>query len=237
MTNKPHLLIVEDDDETRELIQLHLEGRGFRVTAVANGAQMKRALESGDFSLILLDLMLPGEGGLSLCRTLRNQKSATPIIMLTALGEPADRIVGLDSGADDYVSKPFSPRELVARIGAVLRRTRSATAATGEKLGFAGYVLDLARRALLDPLGAEVELTAGEYDLLVALAQRPRRVLNRDQLIELTHGPSAAPFDRSVDVHVSRLRCKLRLTADAPDIIRTVRYGGYMFAADIVHAD
>ncbi len=235
MTNTPHLLIVEDDRETRELVTRYLTGRGFRATAVRNGAEMRQAMEGGGFSLLLLDLMLPGEDGLTICRRLRAAKSKIPIIMLTALGEEADRIVGLESGADDYLPKPFSPRELVARIGAVLRRTESAAApAPEDRLSFSGFVLEPERRRLLNPEGVEVELTGGEYELLVALARRPRRVLNRDQLLDLTRGREASPFDRSIDVQISRLRRKLQCAPEGAEIIKTVRFGGYVFAAEVL---
>jgi two-component system OmpR family response regulator len=234
MTNTPHILVVEDDRETRDLVARYLSGRGFRVTTTKNGGEMRQALETGNFSLVLLDLMLPGEDGLSLCRRLRAEKSGMPIIMLTALGEEADRIVGLESGADDYLPKPFSPRELVARITAVLRRADPAAAPAEEtRLAFAGFILEQDRRRLIGPEGAEITLTAGEYDLLVALARRPRRVLNRDQLLDLTKGREASPFDRSIDVQVSRLRRKLQHAPDAPEIIKTVRFGGYVFSAEV----
>jgi two-component system OmpR family response regulator len=234
MVNTPHLLVVEDDRETRELVTRYLTGRSFRVTAVHNGAEMRQALESGSFSLLLLDLMLPGEDGLTICRKLRAAKLTIPIIMLTALGEEADRIVGLESGADDYLPKPFSPRELVARITAVLRRADITAAAPEDRLSFAGFVLEPERRRLLNPEGAEVELTGGEYELLVALARRPRRVLNRDQLLDLTRGREASPFDRSIDVQISRLRRKLQCAPEGSEIIKTVRFGGYVFAAEVL---
>jgi two-component system, OmpR family, response regulator len=234
MVNTPHILVVEDDRETRDLVARYLSGRGFRVSSAKNGLEMRQSLETGNFNLILLDLMLPGEDGLSLCRRLRAEKSNIPIIMLTALGEEADRIVGLESGADDYLPKPFSPRELVARITAVLRRADlTAEPAEESRLTFAGFVLEPGQRRLLNAEGTEVELTAGEYDLLVALARRPRRVLNRDQLLDLTKGREASPFDRSIDVQVSRLRRKLQAAPDAPEIIKTVRFGGYVFAAEV----
>jgi two-component system OmpR family response regulator len=234
MVNTQHILVVEDDRETRDLVARYLSGRGFRVSSAKNGAEMRQSLETGNFSLILLDLMLPGEDGLSICRRLRAEKSNIPIIMLTALGEEADRIVGLESGADDYLPKPFSPRELVARITAVLRRADPTAAPADEsRLAFAGFVLEPDRRRLSNADGVEVELTAGEYDLLVALARRPRRVLNRDQLLDLTKGREASPFDRSIDVQVSRLRRKLQATPDTPEIIKTVRFGGYVFAAEV----
>jgi two-component system OmpR family response regulator len=236
MGNSQHILVVEDDRETRELVTRYLSGRGFRVTAVRNGVEMRQAMEGGSFALLLLDLMLPGEDGLSICRKLRAVQATIPIIMLTALGEEADRIVGLESGADDYLPKPFSPRELVARITAVLRRG-DATAIAVEpeaRLSFVGFILEPARRRLLNPEGAEVELTGGEYDLLVALVRRPRRVLNRDQLLDLTRGREASPFDRSIDVQISRLRRKLQCAPQGAEIIKTVRFGGYVFAAEVL---
>jgi two-component system OmpR family response regulator len=235
MVNTPHLLVVEDDRETRDLVARYLAGRGFRVTTVRNGGEMRQALETGNFSLMLLDLMLPGEDGLAICRKLRAAKSPIPIIMLTALGEEADRIVGLESGADDYLPKPFSPRELVARINAVLRRSDVAAAPEPEdRLSFAGFMLEPERRRLLDSHGTEIELTAGEYDLLLVLARRPRRVLNRDQLLDLTKGREASPFDRSIDVQISRLRRKLQGASEGAEIIKTVRFGGYVFAAEVL---
>ena len=235
MSNTHQILVVEDDRETRDLIARYLEGRGFRVATARNGPEMFDRLENGAFSLLLLDLMLPGEDGLSLCRRLRAAKATIPIIMLTALGEEADRIVGLESGADDYLPKPFSPRELVARINAVLRRSEIASKNEPvDRLAFAGFVLEPGRRVLFDPEGREVDLTAGEYDLLVTLAQRPRRVLSRDQLLDLTKGRAATPFDRSIDVQVSRLRRKLRRAPEMPEIIKTVRFGGYVFAAEVL---
>jgi two-component system OmpR family response regulator len=232
MATTPHLLVVEDDRETRDLVARYLTGGGFRVTTARNGVEMREALAAGNFSLLLLDLMLRGEDGLTICRKLRAEKSAIPIIMLTALGEEADRIVGLEGGADDYLPKPFSPRELVARIAAVLRRTdRTAAADPEDRLAFAGFVLEPERRRLLSPQGQEIDLTGGEYELLVTLARRPHRVLNRDQLLDLTKGREASPFDRSIDVQVSRLRRKLQCAPGVPEIIKTVRFGGYVFAA------
>jgi two-component system OmpR family response regulator len=236
MGNSQHILVVEDDRETRELVTRYLSGRGFRVTAVRNGVEMRQAMEGGSFALLLLDLMLPGEDGLSICRKLRAVQATIPIIMLTALGEEADRIVGLESGADDYLPKPFSPRELVARITAVLRRGDATAIAVDPeaRLSFVGFILEPARRRLLNPEGAEVELTGGEYDLLVALVRRPRRVLNRDQLLDLTRGREASPFDRSIDVQISRLRRKLQCAPQGAEIIKTVRFGGYVFAAEVL---
>jgi len=235
MEQTPHVLIVEDDRETRELLCRYLTGRGFRATSVRDGVEMREALKAGSFNLLVLDLLLPGEDGLSLCRGLRAAQSGVPIIMLTALGEESDRVVGLESGADDYLPKPFSPRELVARIVAVLRRAKVTSKPELEgRLCFAGFILEPQRRRLLDPSGCEVDLTGGEYELLAVLAQRPRRVLNRDQLIDLTKGRASSPYDRSIDVQISRLRRKLHRTADGRDIIKTVRFGGYVFAAEVL---
>ena len=235
MATTPHLLVVADERETRDLVARYLTGRGFRVTTARNGAEMRQAISAGSFNLMLLDLMLPGEDGLTICRKLRAEKSTLPIIMLTALGEEADRIVGLEGGADDYLPKPFSPRELWARITAVLRRTdRGSPAEPEDRLSFAGFLLEPERRRLIGPQGREIDLTGGEYDLLVALARRPHRVLNRDQLLDITKGREASPFDRSIDVQVSRLRRKLQCAPDVPEIIKTVRFGGYVFAAEVV---
>jgi len=235
MSATPHLLIVDDDRELRQLLPQYLSGHGFRVDAVADGKAMSRILETGRFDLIVLDLMLPGEDGLALCRRLR-ASSRLPVIMLTALAEETDRIVGLEMGADDYVAKPFSPRELLARIKAVLRRTTDLTdrpEGDGHTLVFEGWRLDLARRELHSPEGVLMPLTGGEFDLLAAFAEHPRRVLSRDQLLDLTRGRSASAYDRSVDVQLSRLRRKIEADPNDPVLIKTVRGGGYLFAAQV----
>ncbi|HET6521029.1 MAG TPA: response regulator [Geminicoccaceae bacterium] len=231
----PHILIVDDDREIRDLLARFLGKHGYRVDVAADGRAMARALEAGRFDLIVLDLMLPGEDGLSLCRRLR-ATSSLPVIMLTAMGEETDRIVGLEMGADDYLPKPFNPRELLARIKAVLRRAGTAGRAdeVGRTLAFEGWRLDLARRELRAPDGVLVPLTGGEFDLLVAFAERPRRVLTRDQLLDLTRGRAAAPFERSIDVQLSRLRRKIEPDPRQPELIKTVRGGGYMFTAEVV---
>jgi two-component system OmpR family response regulator len=231
MERQPHLLVVDDDREIRDLLARFLARHGFRVSAARDGAEMFRALQDARVDLIVLDLMLPGEDGLSLTRRLR-ASSRTPIVMLTAMGEETDRIVGLEMGADDYLPKPFGPRELLARVKAVLRRAGEAGepgAAAGRVLAFDGWELDLARRELRDPGGVLVQLSAGEFDLLVAFAEHPRRVLSRDQLLDLARGRAAAPFDRSVDVQVGRLRRKIEPDPKEPTLIRTVRGGGYLF--------
>ncbi|MGQ9370919.1 response regulator [Azospirillum sp. ST 5-10] len=236
MDRTPHLLVVDDDRDIRTLTAQFLTKHGYRVTAVRDGTEMMRTLETARIDLIVLDLMLPGEDGLSLCRRLR-ATSAIPIVMLTAMGEETDRIVGLEMGADDYLAKPFSPRELLARVKAVLRRVNAPqTVGDGEGakvLRFEGWSLDLTRRELRSPDGVLVQLSAGEYDLLVAFAEHPQRVLNRDQLLDLARGRAAVPFDRSVDVQVSRLRRKIEPDPAEPALIKTVRGGGYMFTPTV----
>jgi len=231
-----HLLIVDDDKEICALLSQFMTQHGYRVSVAHEGRTMMLALESARIDLVVLDVMLPGESGLSLCRRVRASASI-PIIMLTAVGSETDRIVGLEMGADDYLPKPFNSRELLARVRAVLRRAGGAGAGalngTGRMLEFVGWRLDVTRRQLFSPAGALVQLRAAEFDLLVALAERPQRVLNRDQLLDLSRGRAATSFDRSVDVQISRLRRKLRLDPEAPELIRTVRGGGYVFAANV----
>ncbi|MGH6621588.1 MAG: response regulator [Alphaproteobacteria bacterium] len=239
MPKTPHILVVDDDREIRSLVAQLLRKHGFRVTDAADGREMMQVLEDGRFDLVVLDLMLPGEDGLSLCRRVRGA-SSLPIIMLTAMGEETDRIVGLEMGADDYLPKPFNPRELLARIRAVLRRTGGEAPEPQEENGglrvFEGWALDLAKRELRAPDGTLVPLTAGEYDLLAAIVERPGRVLSRDQLLDLTRGRDAAPFDRSVDVQISRLRRKLEPDPKGPQIIKTVRGGGYVLACEVTRS-
>ncbi|MFV2091702.1 MAG: response regulator [Hyphomicrobiales bacterium] len=226
-----HILVVDDDREIRDLLGRFLGKHGFRVTAVADGKAMAKALADWKIDLVVLDLMLPGEDGLSLCRNLR-AKSAIPIIMLTMIGEETDRIIGLEMGADDYLPKPFNPRELLARMKAVLRRASAVKADGGPNiLQFAGWNLDLGRRQLQSPHGLLVDLSAGEFDLLAALAEHPQSVLSRDQLLDLTHGRAEAPFDRSIDMQISRLRRKIEANHTQPELIKTVRGGGYVFTA------
>lgn len=229
-----HLLIVDDDREILDLVSRFLRKHGYRVTGARNGIEMRERLAAADIDLIILDLMLPGEDGLALCREIRS-RSLLPIIMLTALGEDTDRIVGLEMGADDYLSKPFNSRELLARVKAVLRRTalepgKPPTAASGKTVEFAGWRLDLVRRELTSPEGAVTDLSAGEYDMLIAFIEHPQRVLSRDQLLDLARSRVATPFDRSVDVQVSRLRRKLERGRDGSALIKTVRGVGYIFS-------
>ncbi|MGH8677441.1 MAG: response regulator [Burkholderiales bacterium] len=232
--NLGHVLVVDDDREIRDLLGRFLSKHGYRVTGAQDGREMRRALADWSIDLVILDLMLPGEDGLSLCRDLRT-KSQIPVIMLTMMGEETDRIVGLEMGADDYLPKPFNPRELLARVKAVLRRAQYAPAVlltVGKKLlGFSGWRLDLGLRRLKSPQGLIVDLSAAEFDLLVAFVEHPQKVLNRDQLLDLTRGRTEAPFDRSVDMQVSRLRHKIEANPKEPELIKTVRGGGYVFTA------
>jgi two-component system OmpR family response regulator len=239
MPNPPHILIVDDHREIRELVSRALAKEGFRVSAAADGRAMRQALVDGRIDLILLDLMLPGEDGLSLCRSLRSQ-SSIPIIMLTAKGDEVDRVIGLEMGADDYLPKPFGSRELVARIRAVLRRNRGNAAAPDpaeqpKHYRFDRWCLDTGRRELIRDDGTVVPLSTGEYDLLIVFVERPQRVLSRDQLLDLARGRTATALDRSIDTQVSRLRRKLEEDPAGPSIIKTVWGGGYTFTP-AVHA-
>jgi two-component system, OmpR family, response regulator len=227
-----HILVVDDDGQVRQLIGRFLRENGYRVTGARDGREMRESLACIKIDLIILDLMLPGTSGLDLCRELR-ATSSLPIIMLTAKGEDTDRIVGLELGADDYMPKPFNPRELLARVRAVLRRAAMGTDAgptTGGRLiTFAGWTLDTLRREVTSAKGVVVDLSGGEYDLLVALVEHPNRVLSRDQLLELARNRMCSPFDRSIDVQISRLRRKLEADENAPTLIKTIRGAGYMF--------
>jgi two-component system OmpR family response regulator len=229
-----HLLIVDDDTGLRELLADYLNRNGFRVTGVADGRGLWSALEQGQIDLVILDLMLPGDDGLVLCRNLR-ARSQIPIIMLTARGDDTDRIVGLEMGADDYLPKPFNPRELLARIKSILRRARNVPAEPGEakRFHFAGWTLDVDARQLVAPDGVLVPLGAGDYRLLRVFLDHPQRILNRDQLLDFTQGREATPFDRSIDVQVSRLRRRLRDDPRESTIIKTVRNEGYLLAAHV----
>jgi len=238
MDKVAHILVVDDDRDIRELLARFLVKHGLKVSVARDGAEMLRLLDGHPVDLVVLDLMMPGEDGLALTRRLRGQGSALPIIMLTAMGEDADRIVGLEVGADDYLPKPFNPRELLARIKAVLRRAGGPAApsgaAAGGRVSFAGWSLDPATRDLISPEGVVLTLSAGEFDLLRAFVDHPRRVLSRDQLLDLARGRQAVPFDRSVDIQVSRLRRKLGDDPKEPQMIKTVRGGGYLFTPEVV---
>ncbi|MEW6167195.1 MAG: response regulator [Pseudomonadota bacterium] len=231
------IVVVEDDTQIASLVRDLLQRENYAVSLVASGRALDTRLAQEPADLILLDLMLPGEDGLSICRRLR-AASQIPIVMVTAKGDDIDRIVGLELGADDYIPKPFNPRELVARIRAVLRRTAPAAAgavpgAPGERLRFAGFVFDLAARRLARVDGADVEISAGDYDLLSVFVRHPQRVLSRDQLMDLTKGRSWEAFDRSIDVALSRLRRKIEADPARPQVLKTVRNGGYMLAVPV----
>jgi len=234
-----HVLVVDDDGQIRQLVAKFLREHGFRVTAARDGREMRQILSDANVDLIILDLMLPGTSGLELCRELR-KTSALPIIMLTARGTDTDRIVGLEIGADDYLAKPFNPRELLARINAVLRRahTLAGTAAEnrGHHLCFEGWVLDTYRRELTNPDGVVIDLSTGEYDLLLAFLEAPQRVLTRDQLMDGAKHRIATGFDRAIDVQVSRLRRKLDPSEEGQAMIKTIRGTGYMFVPAVMRA-
>jgi two-component system phosphate regulon response regulator OmpR len=231
----PQLLIVDDDLRLRTLLERYFEEQGCAVRAVASGEQMDNALAQEPFDLIVLDLMLPGEDGLSICRRLRGQGSQIPIVMLTAKGDEIDRIIGLEIGADDYVPKPFNPRELLARIKAVLRRQSrdipGGPAALDESVSFGACRLNLATRMLYRD-GEAISLTSGEFALLRALIGHPRRPLSRDQLMELARGREHGAFDRSIDVQISRLRRLVEPDPGKPRYIQTVWGVGYVFVPD-----
>ena len=228
----PNILIVEDDRETRTLIAKYLRSNACHVTTAADGREMVRAMTDHRIDLLILDVMLPGEDGLSLCRKVRAE-SQTPIIMLTARGEDVDRIVGLEMGADDYMAKPFNPRELLARIHAILRRQAAALTVSAidgaTALGFLGWRIDLRLRELRNPAGARVAMTSAEFDLLRTFCERAGRVLSRDSLLDLTQGRNAGSFERSIDVLVSRIRRKIENDPQEATMIKTVRSGGYIF--------
>ncbi|PNE58929.1 DNA-binding response regulator [Paraburkholderia fungorum] len=243
MENPDHVLIVDDDRGIRELLATYLEKNGMRVSLAANGRQMRAVLEQGAPDLIVLDLMLPGEDGLVLCRELRASKFRTvPVLILTARSEEADRILGLEMGADDYLSKPFAVRELLARIRSVLRRARMLPPGmqlteTAQMLGFGDWRLDTTARHLLDAEGTMAALSGAEYRLLRVFLDHPQRVLTRDQLLNLTQGRQADPIDRSIDLLVSRLRQRLQDTAREPRYIKTLRSEGYVFSAAVTMID
>lgn len=236
MDNKDRILIVDDDPEIRRLLADYLAKNGFEAYPAKDGRAMWQGLERHAIDLVVLDLMLPDSDGLTLCRDLR-ARSAMPVLMLTARGEEADRIVGIEMGADDYLVKPFSPRELLARIKSILRRTRALPPNLRPEsqrcLAFAGWRLDTATRVLTAPDGVVVALSGGEYRLLRILLEHPNRVLNRDQLVELIHGREAGPYDRAIDVQMSRLRQRLRDEGREPQLIQTVRGEGYVLAASV----
>ncbi|MDR1662159.1 MAG: response regulator [Azoarcus sp.] len=245
MSNQDHILIVDDDRDIRTLLADYLEKQGLRCTAAADGREMRAALETHRIDLVVLDIMMPGEDGLTLCRNLRaggGDNANIPVLMLTARGEDMDRIIGLEMGADDYLPKPFVPRELYARVRAILRRARSlppnltASSAPARELHFAHWRLDTVARHLIDANGAVVALSGAEFRMLNVFLAHPQRVLSRDQLMELTQGREADVFDRSIDLLISRLRQRLGDSAREPAIIKTVRNEGYVLACEVAPA-
>jgi two-component system OmpR family response regulator len=235
--NKPaHILVVDDEPGIRELLQTYLTQQGFNTHAVADGISLRKAMSTLSIDLVIVDLILPGEDGLSLTRYLREHWDVA-IIILTGKGDTIDRIVGLEIGADDYIAKPFDLRELLARIKSVLRRVKSPGSkkdpTSAKTLCFAGWQLNLTSRLLVSPQGKEVSLTTGEFDLLSVLAQHPNRVLSRDVLLDFTRNREAVPFDRSIDVQIGRLRRKIEEDPEHPLIIKTVRGAGYVFTQTI----
>jgi two-component system, OmpR family, response regulator len=236
MAARSSVLIVEDDSEIGELISRYLENNAMDVTLVTNGEAMDAAFAKRPFDILILDLSLPGEDGLSICRRIRSTQSL-PIVIVTAQGEDVDKILGLEMGADDYVVKPFNPRELLARIRAVLRRSepqsRIDDSQARQGYEFLGWRLALLSREVVSPHGMKVAMTGAEFDLLHAFCENPNRVLTRDQLINMTHGPTSGPYERSIDVLISRLRQKLENDPKNPTIIQTVRSEGYMMTASV----
>ena len=234
MDSQGNILVVDDDAEIRSLVAEYLNQHGYRVSTARDGAALRRALENDRPDLVILDLMLPGEDGLALCRDLR-ATSNLPVIMLTARREEIDRIIGIEMGADDYLGKPFNPRELLARIKSVLRRARAQPVSPGHAklLRFGGWTLDSTARHLVDRDGVIVPLSGAQYRLLAAFLHHPQTVLDRDRLLALTLGREATPFDRSIDVQVSRLRQLLHDSGREPRIIKTVRNGGYVLAVAV----
>lgn len=231
-TRQRHLLVVDDDVEILEILRRYFGTHGFQVSVVTDGVSMRSALSGEAVDLVLLDLGLPGEDGFELTRYLRDQWRG-PVIIVTGRGESVDRIVGLELGADDYVTKPFELRELLARVRSVLRRSeaRVAQVAPADLVRFAGFQLDPAARQLTAADGTTVPLTTGEYELLQIFLERPNRVLSRDDLISRMHGRDAGPYDRSIDMQIGRLRRKIEVDPARPELIKSVRGAGYMFAA------
>jgi len=235
-TPSPHILVVDDHRDIRETLARYLVKNGLRASTAENAAQARKALKAASVDLVVLDIMMPGEDGLSLCRHLV-ETGSLPVILLTAMADDTDRVIGLEIGADDYVTKPFNPRELLARIRAVLRRTahgpRDRDPVEHEELYFEGWRVDVTKRELFDPDGETVPLSSGEFQLLRAFLKRPNMVLTRDQLMDLTSGRTPGVFDRSIDNQVSRLRRKIEADPKEPRLIKTVWGGGYMLACPV----
>lgn len=236
MQRTPHVLVVDDHKEIRDLLAKYLAKNGLRVSTANGGTEMRQQLRTATIDLVVLDIMMPGEDGLSLCRSLR-QTSMVPIVLLTAVSDETDRIIGLELGADDYVTKPFNPRELLARIRALLRRANAMAAVTSDpehkRYRFGNWTLDVSQRSLVDASGSEAALGTAEFRLLLALVSRPGVVLTRNQLLDITAGRSAQVFDRSIDNLVSRLRRRIEDDPQQPTLIKTVWGDGYTFAGTV----
>ena len=245
MNNEPdkkHILVVDDDAGIRDLLGQFLQKHDYAISLAKNGDEMWQQLKAHSINLVILDVMMPGKDGVELCKELR-QESHLPVIMLTAMCEDVDRIIGLEMGADDYIGKPFNPRELLARVKAILRRAEMHTESqekaqpvkklNAQRYDFAGWQLNRVERRLLSPNSDEVGLSSGEYNLLLVFLQRPQQVLSRDQLLDLTRNRQAGPYDRSIDIQISRLRHKIEMDHKDPKIIKTVRGGGYVLATDV----
>ena len=242
MSEKVKILIVDDDPDICELLQEYLQKQAFKVITRGNGDNIVEVLEQEHVDLVVLDVMLPGEDGLSVCQKIR-QHSAVMIIMLSAMGEDTDKIVGIEMGADDYLAKPFNPRELLARIKGLVRRTQGevgqqrqqATLVKVTNLYFSDWTVDRNKRKLISPDGVTIPLTNGEYELLLALLENANRVLNRDQLLNITHNRDAGPFDRTIDVQIGRIRKKIEVDPKTPKFIETIRGGGYQFTGEVTY--
>lgn len=239
MPATPHVLVVDDDQEIRKLLGRYLSEQGFRVSSAGTRREFNERIATERFDIVVLDVMLPDASGLDLCRQLRQKEPQLPVILATALKEDVDRIIGLEIGADDYIGKPFNPRELLARIRAVLRRSTAnlpVAPPVRARFLFAGFTADIATRSVVDGKGCAIDLTGAEFELLRVLLDRPGRILSREQLLDLTQGREAGPFDRSIDVLMSRLRKKFGEVSDAA-LFKTVRNGGYQLAAHVERED
>jgi two-component system OmpR family response regulator len=238
MDDKTHILIVDDEQDICALVEQYLTDEGYQVSIAHDGAEMRQVIARDPVDLVLLDIVLPNEDGLSIARALRVENANIGIIMLTGRGDTIDRIVGLEMGADDYLAKPFHLRELLARVKSVMRRTEVAGAEPianeiSSRLAFAGWQFDLHTRELVSPAGEPVRLTSGEFDLLKVFVTHPNQLLSRDRLLDLTRGREAGPFDRTIDVQVGRLRRKLGDDPQQPQLVKTLRSGGYIFVASV----
>ncbi|MDX1737042.1 MAG: response regulator [Alphaproteobacteria bacterium] len=236
MTSSQHILIVDDHRDIRDPLKKYLTQNGYRVTTAGDASEARQVLTTHKFDIALLDIMMPGEDGLSLCRYVQSS-FGVPVILLTAMSEDTDKIIGLELGADDYVAKPFNPRELLARIKAVLRRSQAALPTDSkqavQQYHFDNFIFDCQKRAVINNKSITIPLSTGEFDLLMVFVTHPAMTLNRDQLLDLTKGREAMPFDRSIDNQVSRLRKKLEKDPKTPQLIQTVWGGGYIFTPEV----